>query len=82
MKINIFTAVKYCCILHGRVCVMCVCSSHWSVTGFLRMLFKKVMTVISNQWVGFKEIVKNIQKYMKSCCFDDLRLKTTKFGIF
>ena len=22
MKINIFTAVKYCCILHGRVCVM------------------------------------------------------------
>ena len=21
-KINIFTAVKYCCILHGRVCVM------------------------------------------------------------
>ena len=22
LKINIFTAVKYCCILHGRVCVM------------------------------------------------------------
>ena len=22
MKMNIFTAVKYCCILHGRVCVM------------------------------------------------------------
>ena len=21
LKINIFTAVKYCCILHGRVCV-------------------------------------------------------------
>ena len=21
---NIFTAVKYCCILHGRVCVMSV----------------------------------------------------------
>ena len=21
-KIKIFTAVKYCCILHGRVCVM------------------------------------------------------------
>ena len=31
-KINIFTAVKYCCILHGRVCVMLmnafVCSLH------------------------------------------------------
>ena len=23
LKMNIFTAVKYCCILHGRVCVMC-----------------------------------------------------------
>ena len=22
LKIIIFTAVKYCCILHGRVCVM------------------------------------------------------------
>ena len=22
LKINIFTAVKYCCILHGRVCVI------------------------------------------------------------
>ena len=22
LKMNIFTAVKYCCILHGRVCVM------------------------------------------------------------
>ena len=22
LKINIFTAVKYCCLLHGRVCVM------------------------------------------------------------
>ena len=22
LNINIFTAVKYCCILHGRVCVM------------------------------------------------------------
>ena len=22
LKINIFTAVKYCCILHGRVCIM------------------------------------------------------------
>ena len=22
LKINIFTVVKYCCILHGRVCVM------------------------------------------------------------
>ena len=22
LKINIFTAVKYCCILHGRVCVL------------------------------------------------------------
>ena len=22
LKIEIFTAVKYCCILHGRVCVM------------------------------------------------------------
>ena len=22
LKINIFTAVKYCCILHGRVCLM------------------------------------------------------------
>ena len=22
LEINIFTAVKYCCILHGRVCVM------------------------------------------------------------
>ena len=22
LKINIFTAVKYCCILHGCVCVM------------------------------------------------------------
>ena len=22
LKNNIFTAVKYCCILHGRVCVM------------------------------------------------------------
>ena len=20
---NIFTAVKYCCILHGHVCIMC-----------------------------------------------------------
>ena len=46
------------------------------------MLFKKVMTVISNQWVGFKEIVKNIQKYMKSCCFDDLRLKIACFFCF
>ena len=30
LKINIFTAMKYCCILHGRVCVMCYllyCSS-------------------------------------------------------
>ena len=24
LKMNIFTAVKYCCILHGRVCVMSV----------------------------------------------------------
>ena len=24
LKINIFPAVKYCCILHGRVCVMAV----------------------------------------------------------
>ena len=23
LKIIIFTAVKYCCILHGHVCVMC-----------------------------------------------------------
>ena len=23
LKMNIFTALKYCCILHGRVCVMC-----------------------------------------------------------
>ena len=22
LKINMFPAVKYCCILHGRVCVM------------------------------------------------------------
>ena len=22
LKINIFTAVNYCCILHGRVCIM------------------------------------------------------------
>ena len=22
LKMNSFTAVKYCCILHGRVCVM------------------------------------------------------------
>ena len=22
LKINIFTALKYCCILHGRVCVI------------------------------------------------------------
>ena len=22
LKMNIFTAVKYCCILHGRVCEM------------------------------------------------------------
>ena len=22
LKINIFTAVKYCCILHGHVCIM------------------------------------------------------------
>ena len=22
LKINIFAAVKYCCVLHGRVCVM------------------------------------------------------------
>ena len=22
LKSNIFTAVKYCCILHGRVCIM------------------------------------------------------------
>ena len=22
LKMNLFTAVKYCCILHGRVCVM------------------------------------------------------------
>ena len=22
LKINIFTVVKYCCILHGRVCIM------------------------------------------------------------
>ena len=24
LKMNIFTAVKYCCILHGRVFVMCL----------------------------------------------------------
>ena len=24
VNMNIFTAVKYCCILHGRVCVMCL----------------------------------------------------------
>ena len=24
LKMNIFTAVKYCCILHGRVCVMSI----------------------------------------------------------
>ena len=24
LKMNIFTAMKYCCILHGRVCVMCL----------------------------------------------------------
>ena len=23
---NIFTAVKYCCILYGHVCVMCLCN--------------------------------------------------------
>ena len=27
LKITIFTAVKYCCILHGHVCVMAVCNS-------------------------------------------------------
>ena len=25
LKINIFTAVKYCCILHGHVCIMASC---------------------------------------------------------
>ena len=25
LKIVIFTAVKYCCILHGCVCVICNC---------------------------------------------------------
>ena len=25
LKIIVFTAVKYCCILHGRVCVMIAC---------------------------------------------------------
>ena len=24
LKINIFTVVQYCCILHGRVCVMLI----------------------------------------------------------
>ena len=39
LKINIFTAVKYCCIFHGRVCVMSMhfsgftrlCSLHWII---------------------------------------------------
>ena len=26
LKINIFAAMKYCCILHGRVCVMFKCN--------------------------------------------------------
>ena len=29
LKINIFTAVKYCCILHGRVCVMCLYKNYF-----------------------------------------------------
>ena len=39
MKMNIFTAVKYCCILHGRVCVMFLFQVHkmgQSHYGFLK----------------------------------------------
>ena len=34
LKIKFFTAVKYCCILHGRVCMMLV-------VFFFRIFYKK-----------------------------------------
>ena len=43
LKINIFAAVKYCCILHGRVCVM---------TGFRA-------TSISYMWEFLSHIYRN-----------------------
>ena len=40
LKMNIFTAVKYCYILHGRVCVMNVCQiskGSLEYRGFVKM---------------------------------------------
>ena len=30
LKMNIFTAVKYCCILHGRVCIIAQLFKHYN----------------------------------------------------
>ena len=51
-KINIFTAVKYCCILHGRVCVMqsraCVVRAH-SVNMIMRTQCVRVVEEIDSK---------------------------------
>ena len=42
VKMNIFTAVKYCCILHGRVCVMATVLLWLSMMPFINVCFGAV----------------------------------------
>ena len=48
LKINIFTAMKYCCILHGRVIVKlaCICHQIPSLSGhrIIRFFYPSALT--------------------------------------
>ena len=59
LKMNIFTAVKYCCILHGRVCVMELINNLISTYYFVPILpshfFRVLCPVVSGFYVLFPE---------------------------
>ena len=51
LKMNIFTAVKYCCILHGRVFVMVIGNTKYDIIPLLQdyiknRLFYSLLTLL------------------------------------
>ena len=67
LKINVFTAVKYCCILHGRIFVMKTVSE----LSFIEFPFKGQPDTFLNDTIkrtkGFLELVALLKKFELSC---------------
>ena len=72
MKINIFKAVKYCCVLHGRVCVMSPTRSETSETGFLATSLNYIGSIRSKKK---KDRQKSKRDFYKSLGFERVQVE-------